>query len=664
MDPAQIKSMVVSLLTFEDYRYGRAIYALTSWHHTKTDDMLLEILCIQQVPDAFVDTTPVQDLVAITNYVDQEKSEFADDEDRALLPWHDTEKNGKNSWHPRLVQFALQVANNQIHEAHEMLALMLLPSLYIELVRESRLRMKRRESHLKAARNKVNRRTILFQEGLVDIPSPPPRFQSVDETGKSVVEPIVPPTAKEDVTTYSVPSVPGNEPSVLPSPAAQPVTAPQRVPSPPPTAYNSVVAPTSGISIYPPPPPPSMDSTVGPLPPGVPPPPPPPPPPGMPPPPPPPPGVPGAPPPPPGAPGAPPVHVSPRKHARVALHWNEMKEDELQSLKRRNIRSIWMEDLDGETQMDEPVSRDPLLRLAMDAQQENGNESSGSEEVVVPRRRVSTSNRNEKTQSMYGDWMSKASEGLDIKKFEDLFCVDPNEPKAPKQKASASAGVKGVTVSNDNKVNPNVQLLDLNRAKMIGIVVSRFERRFRKTNDSLLKAVDASKDERGLLPHVARLLLYRAIRAAITTPTSNALYDEEGKVSLSIDDLQAIASILPVQQELDTIDLWISQEIKKWKKAQPAENVPWKSFDEWICERLAAPELFYYECCLKDPNFEVFVNTRIIHVRYGDRMGAGAEDEISSIIKKLETISKVFLFWLASSLTDSYIFLGMYQATK
>ncbi|KAI8805430.1 hypothetical protein BJ742DRAFT_406709 [Cladochytrium replicatum] len=217
--------------------------------------------------------------------------------------------------------------------------------------------------------------------------SAPPATQGVISTHPPL--PKLPPTIESDVMIPSVDMILPSEadhsatspplPPTIERPSQRPPTPPRGPPAPPPL-------PPPPVYGAPPPPPPPPGFLGGP-------PPPPPPPPGGPPPPPPPPGVPGAPPPPPGARGAPPPPPpgSPGVaglRVRAKLHWNEFR-----SANALAEGSVW-------TEMAQEMEADsPMTYFAKSPNQGNGDLAIGGIR-------------------------------LDVKKFEELFCVLPGGDKA------------------------------------------------------------------------------------------------------------------------------------------------------------------------------------------------------------------------------------------
>ncbi len=403
-----------------------------------------------------------------------------------------------------------------------------------------------------------------------NVPTVGARTESLAKDAISPTSPILPERSQE-----SLPSPPA--PSRLPPPGASDA-GPAVPPPPPPPPMMSA----SGIAGPPPPPPPPMMSLSGAA---I---PPPPPPPG---------GGPPPPPPPPGSAPGPMIAAQPRKHVAVSLHWKEIRQNDLQ---RR--QTIWNEDLgiDLTSGAQRSMSaagfmNDPVLRMAMGRSGSGSRPGSGHN--TPPRRRSKTedglyasasssTSALERPSSQYGQWFMKVTDSLDLQKFEDMFCIDPNEQK---RKAAASK-------NNDKKASSGpqqVQLLDLNRAKMVGIVVARFERQYRPILEQYVKAQESMPpppESSGPVnaEDMARLLLYRQLRHAIMT---DKFYGEQvtGLRTFTADELQALKTILPNDQDRDGLELWIKKEMKRWNKSVMQEDHQVMSFDEWVARRLAAP---------------------------------------------------------------------------
>ncbi|KAI8912402.1 hypothetical protein BC831DRAFT_517331 [Entophlyctis helioformis] len=225
---------------------------------------------------------------------------------------------------------------------------------------------------------------------------------------------------------------------------------PAAPPLPPPSGPPSMPPPPPPLPPPPPPPPPPMPPGMG----G--PPPPPPPPPGM--------GGPPPPPPPPGMGGMsrfppPPANAGPQIRARAKLHWNEI----------RNVQnSVW-----NELDMDDPASSS------------SANGPAGRPVVK-----------------------------LDVKRFEELFCIVPGQDK---KAGDAGGGKKPATMV--AKVL-YTSFLDMRRANNVAIGLSRFTRR--------------GLDVRGIIA---------AVQA----------FDD---TVLASDDLLTLQGLLPTPDEAKMCDKW------------------------------------------------------------------------------------------------------------
>lgn len=92
---------------------------------------------------------------------------FDSDEDRTLIEWFDKDMKKEFTWHPRMIQFVLQISNNQIHDAHEYLLDHFPKDLYHLLVDESRRRMQFRSFQLENVREQNAAASTL---NIMDIP--------------------------------------------------------------------------------------------------------------------------------------------------------------------------------------------------------------------------------------------------------------------------------------------------------------------------------------------------------------------------------------------------------------------------------------------------------------------------------------------------------------
>ncbi len=186
----EIYARLLSLLSaFSDNHYARALYSVFRFHHIQPDDTFFEILCAQRVPPEYeIELASIPNLdsdIILTKKsdesdrqkqhgltenaslgarskslvsLDEEFSVYGDNEDfdwledQVLIPWYDgfmkinaKQKQGEmmdltSTWHPRIVQFSLQICNNQIHDAHEFLCTSFPPNLYRRIVQVILLR--------------------------------------------------------------------------------------------------------------------------------------------------------------------------------------------------------------------------------------------------------------------------------------------------------------------------------------------------------------------------------------------------------------------------------------------------------------------------------------------------------------------------------------------
>lgn len=527
-----VPSDLMNLTPYCEDAYGRALFAFRRYHHVQPDDQLVEILSSQPVPSNLaIDSQIIAlNLPEEIGLVEDENYDggFDSDEDIHLCWWFEDALNGKQRWHPEVVQFCLQVCDNQIHEAHEYLLTYFPEALYRRIVSESIVRLLKRKSALSQVRSRYAAPALL-----VSTVAKEPAARQRSSSSVSVTE--LPVTVIETDKTSAKIDEDGAPP-----------------PPPPPPFVDA-----SGETIIAPPPPPPPPPVPGV--PGAPPPPP------MP-------GMPGAPPPPP-MPGMPGVPTPRRKHARVALHWNELQEKDLDKRK-----TIWNEDFE----------------LAISAEGFEKSKPGSAESVNL------------------SELMDKVVEdNLDREKFEELFCVDPNAEKAKKKETPAT----------DVSTGPKA-LLDMNRAKMIGIILSRFERKFKSSIEFFQKQINTP--DASVIP---RLLLYRQLRLSVMS--QELPVDGVPKVDITLDELHAIKSVLMNDQDRDTMELWLTRELKSWKLSQDS-----RSFDEHVCSRLPPPELFIYEIMLKEPNLVVFVDGQIARWRYLDSTG----QDVQSITTRLQSI--------------------------
>lgn len=620
--------------------YAGALYTFARFHHVQADETIMSILTAQVVHQSFVmDYAEIFETISSSadyrsksNVCEDDLTDsFDSDEDTLLATWYRNiseiaarltsptspsilakirlkksrtsidMKNLQATWQPRVIQFALQVCNNQIHDTHEFLCETFPIALYKRIVVESLTRFAVREKHgLLKIRERSNESSVvtspIFATGAGHS-----RTRSSSNIGQKTVSQV--PSRRNsqsnEVVDMLVDSVTIDYP-------------PQKTLPEPPKRVTSVLE-SSNIPVPPPPPAPSVSSSGNmPLPP-----------------PPPPPGIPPPPPPPGSSPTGSPQRRANRKHVRVTLHWNELRQSDLDNLaniggsgKSNKRHTIWNEDFGIDTPVSAEERRsssalglvnDPMIRMAMmDRSSDPANvDDDGS---TIRRQRSQTDGfafRSHPSSSkpspltarkgsiapgsQYGDWFAKVTDSLDIQKFEELFCVDPVADAASKMKSLSQPNI----ASDKSSATKSIQLLDMNRGRMVGIVVARFERQYRKWlvqygKNMLANTIVDPKDKSSAANAecISRMLLYRQIRICVMT---GKFHDKMVSPILSADDLQALQNVVPTQQDTDGLELWAKKELKRWNNSQLPDadfKVIPESFDLWVCRRLESPVIF------------------------------------------------------------------------
>jgi hypothetical protein len=146
------------------------------------------------------------------------------------------------------------------------------------------------------------------------------------------------------------------------------------------------------------------------------------------------------------------------------------------------------------------------------------------------------------------------------------------------------------------------------------------------------------------IEEVSRLLLYRHIRKALLSFASQNNANVITSEDLPADDLNGLKSVLPSDQDRDGLELWLKKEMKRWNKALQSSKKNRESFDDWVCQRLASPELFLYEFFIKEPNISVIIESRLLKLRILGKQydfnspNQSIAGEPESIFKQLEEI--------------------------
>lgn len=190
---------------------------------------------------------------------------------------------------------------------------------------------------------------------------------------------------------------------------------------------------------------------------------------------------------------------------------------------------------------------------------------------------------NQVRNSIWGTLKKEDFEGVpsfDVEKFEELFCIDPT--KDTKAKAGVAA---------EKKNERNIRLLDVNQARLVGIVLARFQKRF------------------------SHLSLLQALRL--------------GDSQLVLDDILALKSILPVDQEKSEILLFIqkTKDLLKWLKENDTVQENWEIPAEF---GLINPECFKIVFCC-EPNAEFFIDTLIMKQQH--------KEETTMLLSKFKKIT-------------------------
>ena len=612
------------LMRHQLFSFPRGLWTLSNAHSVQADPSLVDILCAQAVPSQLALTIhevqelkrPMEEkylkLLELANEIGADESfngaesedvldedaeadvyswkKFHRNEDALSISWFvncfsDLVTKGstlisitpsnspptgasyqsQQRWHPRLVRIALQLGNNQIHEAHSFLV-GLDAQMYREFCGEvlARLCCRDREGWLERVKRDVKSLDAGLLSGI--IPNlkksnllPPVGMkvstgESEESDSMAMLDDILSDdNLNEDVLGNKMPqrkhSVSTISRKDITSPVREtinePVTSGPPAPPPPPMPMMS----GTGVPI--PPPPPMMSASGIPMPPPMP-------------------GIPGAPPPPPGSGPVPPRRN--KKHARVTLHWNAIQANDLKRISAKsNRKTIWMEDLDTASLLPS-LSSDKI--------------NSGSGEKID----------------------DVISDNIDTKRFEELFCEDPNAPKQEKKEEAKK----------EDK-NTNVQLLDMNRSRVIGIVLSRFERRFKKMVEIIVRdrasALDYSdeKIKDMLNGNLTRMVLFRLLRCLICVRVPPWADLPEVELHFQLDDFIALQSVLNDENDTAVVIDWLGNEGKTWYANYPRTRTGW---DVHVLTVLSPAELFLYESILKAPFAYPILQARIASVRF------------------------------------------------
>lgn len=604
---------------------SRGFLSMTRNHVNEINHLLVDILCAQKVPESFeIDSKQISELVSGENaggfldfqlydqILDCDNSHILDhtskyewgyfekEDDKICINWYlnsfaheyDTREavsqQKKQCWHPVLVQLALKLCSNQIHEAHLFLA-NLDGEFYKSFCRESFMRLYCKDKRNLLDHLKQEAKSFVEFQFPLDLSSTPstPMKQPYVLKDKLAIDHK---TVKEEAI-FDYPEVENHETETISAAKKDETTSAISSDNPIKSDKNYLSSdmPSSSEQLssgIPPPPPLPGQSGI----------PPPPPPPGM--------GGIPPPPPPPGSSGIPPPpgaifdqsNVN-KKHARVTLHWDAIRANDLQKITRHNKKpSLWLESL---------------------------------EEISLPVKNLDAE-KNSSTASL-----DKLLETMNIEKFEDMFVEDTEAEKSKKKTQKK--------IEKRSKIE-HVQLIDSNKARTIGIILAKFDRKLklavRKIFENHLRAKCSNELVKAWLTgNMGKIVAFRLIRNLVYGDCPDWANDTENLPQFGIDDFSALKNALPDAQDIKVLDGWISKEGRKWNSQK---KDLYENFDEFVVKLLAPPELFIYEFCFKATSVEKIIDARINSIKFlgidiaGERIDSGEIEEKLGIIENMK----------------------------
>ncbi|KAI3636505.1 hypothetical protein MIR68_005450 [Amoeboaphelidium protococcarum] len=552
-------------------------------------------------------------------------------------------------WHPLIVKLALCMQRNQIHDAHSFLAVDLPKKLYMQLVLECVI------YYYESYRFDQTNFQLVYDELIVTSPLE----AQLPVSNESVIDGLLPSYQtrrqqemgdgdrydniqenQQDASLYQkdgqLQQKEANDKQQSPVREALPSASSSSLPPPPPMpqltqggnfvvdqieqATSNSVQPPGGV----PPPPPMPVHSAG--------------------------GVP-LPPPPPMAGGIAPGGAGPdlnRKHVRVTLHWDALKQQDLQALS--NIgrkKTIWMEDSDEDVD-------DNYADVDADSQQlgekdDGGDTNIGSKDnLAVESNSISQSKHKNKRVSM---WMN-VRDSINVDKFEELFCEDPEELQR-KKKLLAEQKLDGQK-NNGKQSIERISVLDSNKAKNISIVLSKFERKCKSLVETSVNtavselALDVKWTE--VSQSSLQSMVFLKLLHVIILNMKVEWCANTSEVQLELEDHLVLQKILPDQELLQEIQNWMRTKAKAFLDDESGEF----ALDEYLLRRLAFSDLFVIEFYQRNPVVNLMVSTSIIRLKYLASHSQESKDqqpnqsnsggnEIDVILQKLDVVEKVLL---------------------
>ena len=598
---------------FSKYPFCQALSSFGLFHNVRAELEVLRILCSQPTPPQFQSNyRPPQILRSLTEL------DFSIDLQiqNLLFEWRERTlfaPTERQTWNPLLVMYALQISNNEIHDAHMFLA-DFKPSVYLNLVEELLgikfekpqifvehtvlqspivslrnsslpiLDRRPEEEDLKSENDEVEHMMSKISETVILPIKIPIHSRPVALVNPMTELPLARNMMKTQISIPAPPPMPGTEPTgaIPPPPPMPPAHINSQIPIPPPFPGLKPANAVSTAAVIP-------RKNV--------------------------------------------ADIQSRKHSRVTLHWDALKPQDIAQLedKTKNRMTIWTDGISF-----------PLDNLNL--------KSNSKIDSLLNEPDISPA-KSEGNLSKYDQWLSQVNDHLDLKKFESLFVVDPVAQKKIKKPASVDS-LKTADAKKEKSV------LEFNRARTIGIVLSRFERRFRREMDTWMKLGDenvawneyihgkaavGSKQKPSLLldthvgANMSRLWLFSLLRKALETgyfDFSEINIDE--KRYLSTDELGSFLHVLPVESDLDVMRPLIQQEMKIWITRRSLEKGP--TFDVHLASSIASPELFLYICGMTCPNAVVLVQTWLESKRLLGSESTTKIGELADVKSKLELI--------------------------
>ncbi|KAI3646715.1 hypothetical protein MP228_009643 [Amoeboaphelidium protococcarum] len=553
-------------------------------------------------------------------------------------------------WHPLIVKLALCMQRNQIHDAHSFLAVDLPKKLYLQLVLECIIyyyeNYRNDQTTLQSVYDElivtspIEAQLPVSNESVIDGLLPSYQTRRQQEKGDDDLRDDVQ-DDQQDASSYrkdgQLHQKEVNDKQQSPVREALPSASSSSLPPPPPMPQltqggSFVVSQTEEVtsnSVQPPggvpPPPPMPVHSAG--------------------------GVPLPPPPPmaggiaPGGAAGPDLN---RKHVRVTLHWDALKQQDLQALS--NIgrkKTIWMEDSDEDVDDDYgDVDADSQQLEEKDDEVDDNTDS--KDKLVVESDSTSQSKPRNKRVSM---WMN-VRDSINVDKFEELFCEDPEELQR-KKKQLAEQKLDGQKSDGKQSIE-RISVLDSNKAKNISIVLSKFERKCKSLVET---SVNTAVSE--LAPDVKwtevsqsslQSMVFLKLLHVIILNMKVEWCANTSEVQLELEDYLALQKILPDQELLQEIQNWMRTKAKAFLDDESGEF----ALDEYLLRRLAFSDLFVIEFYQRNPVVNLMVNSSIIRLKYLAAHSLESQDqqrnqsnsggnEVDVILQKLDVVEKVLL---------------------